>query len=711
MVQTAPTAYGFYDNDNSSGSTTFGGGDGVSTRQVADEKAPQADVTKLRRQYLDYLQTKQPEIEEQKIARRYYHGAQWSAEAVKALRDRRQPIITYNRIAPKINGIVGLVERLRQDPKAYPRNPRNQNGASVATQSIRAVLDGVQWQMISAEVCRLGATEGYGGIGLELTRGDHQDPDVSLDVVHNEDFFYDPRSRNFDFSDCRYMGIGKWIDEAECIEMFPEFEDLITSIINTGTDMTTNADNEYKWILVTDRRLRLVEHWYIQDGQWYWCFYVGEVYIDSGISPFINETGKTISRFIMFSASVDHDADRHGFVRDMQGAQDEINQRRSKALHISNSRRLILEKGAVNDVETARREWARPDGVLEVNPNKSAKPDDTQADLAAQLQFLIEAKQEIERIANVTPTVGQGDAPRNLSGRAINLLQQGATAELGPFVLAYRDWKLRVYRAVWFAITRFWQAERWIRVNDDQGLAQFIQVNGVDVDQRGIPVVVNAVGQIDVDIILDEGPDVINMMSDSFDILLGMAQAGLQIPLDVFIELAPLQSSVKQSLAQKMQAAQNQPPNPMQQLQMAGQAAEVENLKAHTAQRKAQTFKDLAGAQKATADAAKANQQAHGTAHDTLRQNIQLMQELMSPNQGPPGGQGGPPGQPQPMTAPPRPAPQPAPAPAPQALAGPPGGTAPAPPLPGAMLAPDGQHYVPHPLKPGKFMRVVRGRR
>jgi hypothetical protein len=644
MAQTAPTARGFYDNDNATSSTLAGGGDGVSRRAVADRPDGKADVTKLRRQYLDYLGTKQPEIEEQKISRRYYHGAQWSAEAVKALRERLQPIITYNRVAPKINGIVGLVERLRQDPKAYPRNPRNEAGASVATQSIRAVLDGVAWQMMSSEVCRKAAIEGLAGVALELKRGDHQDPDVSLEVIYNEDFFYDPRSRADDFSDCRFMGLGKWIDENEAIEMFPDQEELISGILNTGSDLTTNADNEYKWILITERRLRLVEHWYIENGEWQWCFYVGDIYIDGDVSPFINETGKSISRFIVFSASVDHDADRHGFVRDMQGAQDEINQRRSKALHISNSRRLILEKGAVNDVETARREWARPDGVLEINPNKQAKPDDTQADLAAQLQFLVEAKQEIERIANVTPSVGQGDAPKNLSGRAINLLQQGATAELGPFVISYRNWKLRVYRAIWFAISRFWQAERWIRVNDDQGLAQFIQINGVDVDQRGTPVVVNAVGQIDVDIILDEGPDVINMMADSFDILLGMAQAGMQVPVDVFIELAPLQASVKASIKQKMDAAQNNPQAQVQSqlasMQVAHEAVRIENAHTHGMERRANAIKSLALAEQASATATKTATEAHSNVAETMRDNISLMNELQQPQGAPQGQQG-----------------------------------------------------------------------
>jgi hypothetical protein len=42
-------------------------------------------------------------------------------------------------------------------------------------------------------------------------------------------------------------------------------------------------------------------------------------------------------------------------------------------------------------------------------------------------------------------------------------LQQAGIAELGPFILAYRNWKLRVYRAVWNIVQQTWTAERYIR--------------------------------------------------------------------------------------------------------------------------------------------------------------------------------------------------------------------------------------------------------
>ena len=72
-----------------------------------------------------------------------------------------------------------------------------------------------------------------------------------------------------------------------------------------------------------------------------YTIYCGDVILEEGESPFIDEKGESICKYLMFSADVDHDNDRYGFYRDWKGAQDEINQRRSKALHLLNTRRAI----------------------------------------------------------------------------------------------------------------------------------------------------------------------------------------------------------------------------------------------------------------------------------------------------------------------------------------------------------------------------------
>jgi hypothetical protein len=108
----------------------IGSGAGSATSAETSDKASTGywSLSKCKKAYLDYLGNKTDEIEEQKNARRYYHSSQWTEEQIKALNKRKQPVVTFNRIGRKIDGVVGLIERLRQDPKAYPE-PRSMRKA------------------------------------------------------------------------------------------------------------------------------------------------------------------------------------------------------------------------------------------------------------------------------------------------------------------------------------------------------------------------------------------------------------------------------------------------------------------------------------------------------------------------------------------------------------------------------------------------------
>jgi hypothetical protein len=95
-----------------------------------------------------------------------------------------------------------------------------------------------------------------------------------------------------------------------------------------------------------------------------------------GESPFHDEKGKTFPRFLMFSANVDHDGDRYGFIRNLKSAQDEINMRRSKALHLLNAAGSFPRRARLTTSRLRAREWAKPDGWVETNPGLKMEPDD-----------------------------------------------------------------------------------------------------------------------------------------------------------------------------------------------------------------------------------------------------------------------------------------------------------------------------------------------
>jgi hypothetical protein len=607
-------------------------------------------VSALRNQYLDYLTNKSEEIYEAKDARRYYHGAQLTAEQRLTLRKRHQPEQIWNRVARKINGIVGVIEKMRSDPKALGRDPKSEGGAEIANQVVRYVLDSNMFKdTIDPMVLLQAGIEGIAGVQLTLVQGDQGDPDIGLNGVIGDEYFYDPRSYLLNFDDKRYEGLAKWLDLDAAIEMMPDKEDLLDGMFDQGSDLTTNPDREIKWLMTDQRRLRMVEHWYAHRGNWCWAFYVGNVLLDQGLSPWFDEKGNRISSFEMFSTSVDHDGDRYGFVRNFKGPQDALNQGKSKTLALANSRRIYAKKNAVDDVERTRIEAARHDGYIEVNPHVQLgvdfKVDDTHPDIATFSAFTDDAKNELDGFANANIAAMGGPGITNISGKAIELLRQPGMAELGPFVIGHRAFQLGLYRKIWNGAQRHWKKERWLRVSNNEKLAQFIQLNGLDLDQFGRPQIVNAIGQLDVNIILDQGPDIATLMQETLDALKGYPPG--TFPPQLLIEMNPnIPRSEKDRLMQMMQ------PKPEQvQAQQAGQRAQLEGLAAKNAKTAAETRRTLAQAEKEAATAqekrAKVGTEAARAAHiaheahldgaefvrDTLVEAHNIMAPFLNPQQ------------------------------------------------------------------------------
>lgn len=537
----------------------------------------QTDLRTLRRQFESYSSAKANEIDEQRLSWRYYHIAQWSAKQLKVLKDRHQPEITFDNIGRKIDGLIGTVRRLRTDPKAYPRTEKQEQGADVATQVIRTICDQSQFEDLEAECARDAAVHGIGVSQLTFTKGDHGDPDFTDEYVDPRTFFYDPRSVKPDFSDARYMGVYKWAGLDEIDEIVPGAADKVEGSSDSGTFTAFDTDRELLWVDEKDR-YRLVDHWWISGGKWKWCLHVGGTTIQEGESPFYDRLGRSQRKFFAFANQIDHDGDHYGYVRRLKGPQDAINQHRSKAMHIMNTRQLIIRKGVVASIEVARREIMRPDGVLEHNGQTA---DDFRIEQPAQeflqqTQYYEDAKGEIEKFGPNQALLG--DLGQSASGRAYAMAQQAGLAELGPFLKNYRMWKLEQYQAMWCAAQRYWTAERFLRVTDDQGLAQFMPVNQVDKDEYGQPALVNSLGAIDVDIVIDEGPDTETIMGDVNDTLQSLAQNGVAIPPMVFIETSKLDGETKKKIAGLLSQ-----PDPMKQIAQADGAAKVDETKSKTA--------------------------------------------------------------------------------------------------------------------------------
>jgi hypothetical protein len=552
--------------------------------------------------------------------RDYYDNKQLTAAEKAALARRGQPAIIVNRVKRKIDFLRGVESTQRSDPKAFPRNsPQDEQAAHAATDAVRYVCDDQQFQPIASKVWENLLIEGIGGVevGVEQKRGRYE---VTLKRYPWDRFFRDPHSTEQDFSDALYMGGVIWQDYDDAVREHPGAKEAFEVTMHSATHSDT-YDDRPKYGVWADRarkRVRKVLVYYRHQGKWHWCLYTKGGKIAGGVSPYLDENGEPENPLIMTSAYVDRENRRYGVVREMIGPQDEINKRRSKALHLLSVRQVKSEKGAVDDVQKARSELAKPDGFVEVNPGLTFELLDTSDMAAAQFQLLQEAKNEIDMMGpNAAMEGKQGGDP---SGRAIIAQQQGGYIELGPLTDALKQWRLRVYKAIWNRIRQFWTEERWVRVTDDERNIRFVGVNRPvtageaelrRAQESGLPPedlqafqaqlqahpqaneivgIENNLAEMDVDIIVDEAPDTVTIQAEQFSQIVELVKGGIPIPPDVLIEASQLRN--KDQLLERMRA-QTQPGPEQQagmQVQLQGEQAKTEKTMAETEKTKAQTM-------------------------------------------------------------------------------------------------------------------------
>jgi hypothetical protein len=553
--------------------------------------------------------------------RDYYDNKQLTDEEVSELKKRGQPPVVINRIKRKIDYLTGLEKQQRTDPRAYPRTPNHEEAAEAATDALRYVAENIELDTVRAQVWKNSLIEGIGAVQIGVEQKHDGQTEISADLVPFDRFFADPHSSNPDFSDAKYLGMVVWQDVDDVVAKYgEEYADQLTAMIG-NEDVGDTYDDKPRYTLWTDRtrnRVRVVQMWHDTPQGWYFCEFIDSMKLASGISPYVDEHGRPEHPFVCISAYVDRENNRYGVVREMIDPQDEINKRRSKALHLLTMRQVQAEKGAVDDVSEAKRQLSRPNGYIETNPGFAFNVLNT-TDLAmGQTTLLQEAKSEID-LMGPNPSLS-GKETGGQSGRAIQAQQQGGMIELGDLLDTLRQWDRRVYRMIWRRIKQFWNEQRWIRVTDDEGAAQFVGMNVPMTDPFGRVVgVQNPVAQMDVDIIIDDAPDTVSLQGETFErfmqILPVLAQMDPQFAT-MAVEMAPNMRN-KQKILDALQGGDDPQAQAMQQmmqqqaaqLEMAGKQSDIENTQADTAKKRADAMKSITQAASDAAEASTPNLQ------------------------------------------------------------------------------------------------------
>jgi len=521
------------------------------------------------------------------VDRDYFDGKQLTEEEAAELDKRGQPNIVTNRVRRKINWLKGNEMRNRVDPKGIPNSRVNARSAEDISKGITSVLRKSDYTTIRSDVWENMLIEGYGGVEI-LHRMGKEGVEIVLNHYSWDRLFYDPASKKPDFTDAKYKGAVIWEDIEDVSLAYPDVDSgaMMTGVENSSwSDTYDDRPRDSLWLSDDRSRIRLVLMWYYHKAKWYYALFTGSTILESGESPYLDHEGKTECGLHMQSLYVDRDNKRYGVIRDMRGPQDEINKRRSKALHALSNKQTIGEKGAI-DYTPHQLSFlkSRPDGHIEVNPGMRFEFTDRDVDIGrSQLVLMQEAKSEIDLMGANAALAGDDDSR---SGRALLARQNGGAIELTPDIDRLYKFDIRVFKAIYNRMRQFWNAEKWVSVLGDDGVSQRVGFNvPVTIEQalkemppdrrqfaiqnfgyqegdprlQQVVAVRNDLKKLYIDLDITITPMMIDLPIEVFQQLVAMDSADPgSVPKDLLIEAAPLPQSFKDRLIQHLRQREAQ---------------------------------------------------------------------------------------------------------------------------------------------------------
>ncbi|CAM8654912.1 hypothetical protein [Sphingobium cupriresistens] len=456
----------------------------------------------------------------------FYDNEQFTPEDKTTLRERGQEPLVYNVISTTINWILGTEKRSRTDFRVLPRRKDAGKPAERKTQILKYLSDANRTPFHVSRAFEDSTKVGIGWLEDGIQEEDDSEPVYSR-YESWRNMLWDSACTEYDLSDARYVFRTKWLDYDVGASMFPDRRTHIQEACREagafGTDWMYGdeamdsledavAEGSLDNLATSRDRFRAIECWFrkptnvrrLRGGD-----FRGEIYdetfpahvdeIESGRAVIAEKVMMQMHVAIMTEGHLlylgpspyrhnrfpftpiwcyrrGRDGMPYGMIRGMKGIQRDINKRASKALAILSSNKVIMDEGAVPDLDAFAEEVARPDAIIVKKQGKELDIN-VDRDLAAgHVDLMSRSITMIQQMSGVTDE-NLGRRTNASSGIAIGRRQeQGAMATAGIFDNLRFAAQVRGEKQL-SVVEQFMTEEKAFRITNMRGSPEYVTVN------------------------------------------------------------------------------------------------------------------------------------------------------------------------------------------------------------------------------------------
>ncbi len=462
----------------------------------------------------------------------FYDNEQWKDEDKAVLEARGQKPLVYNVVATTIDWVLGTERRARSDFKVLPRRKGDAKPAERKSELLKYLSDcndtPFHWSRAFADAVKVGV----GWIEDALQDGTEEEPIVTR-YCNWREMLGDSSASELDYSDGRYIFRSKWVDVDLACALFQKRKALIEQSVDNvdqftelslyGDDAMDQKENDLDRGSSSRRsddtvggyhrrRVRMIECWYrkpetvkkISGGT-----FAGEVFdprsrghqeeVINGEATVIDHMTMRMHVAIFTTAGMvwmgpspyrhnrfpftpvwgfrrGRNGLPYGLIRRIRDIQEDINKRASKALHILSTNKVIMDKGAVDDIDAFEEEIARPDAIVIKNPGKALEINADRELSQYHVELMGRSIAMVQQASGVTDEL-MGRGTNATSGIAIQSRQdQGQMATSGLFD-NLRFAKQKSGEKLCSLIEQFMSDKKAFRITNKRGKPEYVEVN------------------------------------------------------------------------------------------------------------------------------------------------------------------------------------------------------------------------------------------
>jgi len=535
----------------------------------------------------------------------FYNGEQWGEEDKALLAEMKRPVMTFNRIAPLVNAVIGSEINNRREVRYIPR----EQGDCLANEILTGAGEWFRDQTSAEdEESEAFADTVICGMGFVDTRLDFEANPDGEPVIER----LDPLKMAWDAKACKanLTDAGRlwYIDEKPLEQvkaMFPDCDPALLSAswAKTGLEAKDESYERQRPALydkeeqgfdtaATEKMCVLVEcRWFETESYFraadplsgqlreYSRAELDTILAQTPDFPYIKQYRKTVRRAFLgrgLLAAPDRPlvpqgqlgwecitgyyskAPRrfYGLVRPAKDPQRWANKFFSQVMYLLNSQSkggIMAERGAFDDDNQAETSWARADAITWAKPGALAgrriEPKPSAQFPSGFFTLFNESKEAIAQVTGLSPEF-VGTREVNQPGILEHTRRQSSLNLLASLFNALRRYRKRQGRLVLYLIQNYLSDGRLIRIT------------GAD-KSRYVPLTRSAVASGEYDIIVDDAPTSPNEKERSFALIQQMLPVlrdymTPEIVLEI-LRYSPLPQSLVDSLANVYRAGNSAP--------------------------------------------------------------------------------------------------------------------------------------------------------